>query len=145
MRLKIKKGAWCCLNMKSDPLHQETSTTKPVDFHSFRRAFGTALAEGNVNAQRAMQLSAHSDEKVHARYVMHTAAMRKIPDVAIPQLPPGLFGQLGQPVLNGAFPDGIDPNSPAISAPPTRLELVAFGLGSRPKLVQVRPRGALAA
>ena len=29
-----------------DPLYFETAATLPVDFHSFRRAFNTALAEG---------------------------------------------------------------------------------------------------
>jgi hypothetical protein len=34
-----------------DPLYFETETTPPVDFHSFRRAFSTALAE--AGGQRA--------------------------------------------------------------------------------------------
>jgi integrase len=72
-----------------DPLYFETATTRPVDWHSFRRAFGTALAEAGVNVQQAMHLSAHSDAKVHGRYVMSTAAMRTIPAAAIPELPAG--------------------------------------------------------
>ncbi len=54
---------------------------------SFRRAFASALAEAGVNVQHAMHLTAHSDPRVHARYVMRTAAMRSIPDAAIPRLP----------------------------------------------------------
>ena len=46
-----------------DPLYFETATTLPVDFHSFRRAFNTALAEAGVNVQHAMHLAAHSDPK----------------------------------------------------------------------------------
>jgi hypothetical protein len=61
----------------------------PVDFHSFRRAFNTALAEVGVNVQRAMHLASHSDPRVHARYVMRTAAMRAIPAEALPRLPAG--------------------------------------------------------
>ena len=33
-----------------------------------------------MNVQYAMHLTAHSDPRVHARYVMRTAAMRTIPD-----------------------------------------------------------------
>ncbi len=32
-----------------DPLYFETEATLPVDFHSFRRAFASALAEAGVN------------------------------------------------------------------------------------------------
>jgi hypothetical protein len=70
-----------------------------VDFHSFRRAFNTALAEAGVNVQHAMHLAAHSDPKVHARYIMGTAAMRAIPDAALPRLPLG-------PLLQGSEPPG---------------------------------------
>jgi integrase len=69
-----------------DPLYFETAGTLPVDFHSFRRAFNTALAEAGVNVQHAMHLAAHSDPKVHARYVMSTAAMRAVPAAALPRL-----------------------------------------------------------
>lgn len=70
----------------SDPLFHETATTLPVDFHSFRRAFNTALAEAGVNVQHAMHLASHSDPKVHARYVMNTRAMRTVPSAALPAL-----------------------------------------------------------
>lgn len=59
----------------------------PVDFHSFRRAFSTALAEAGVNAQHATHVAAHADLKTHMRYVMQTAAMRAIPVEALPSLP----------------------------------------------------------
>jgi hypothetical protein len=71
-----------------DPLYFETDATLPVDFHSCRRAFSTALAEAGVNVQHAMQLTAHSDPRVHGRYVMSTTAMRSTPDAALPPLPP---------------------------------------------------------
>jgi len=72
-----------------DPLYFETATTLPVDFHSFRRAFNTALAEAGVNVQHAMHLAAHADPKTHMRYVMNTIAMRTIPEAALPRLPAG--------------------------------------------------------
>ena len=70
-----------------DPLYFETETTLPADFHSFRRAFSTGLAEAGVPVQQAMHLAAHSDAKVHARYVMNTKAMRTVPSAALPSLP----------------------------------------------------------
>jgi Phage integrase family len=72
-----------------DPLYFETEVSLPVDFHSFRRAFNTALAEAGVNLQHAMHLAAHADPKTHMRYVMKTTAMRTIPDAALPRLPAG--------------------------------------------------------
>lgn len=74
-------------------LFQDTPLTRAVDFHSFRRAFSTALATANVNAQRAVRLAGHSDEKVHMRYVMSTPEMRTIPVEIVPKLPVG-FGTL---------------------------------------------------
>jgi len=81
-----------------DPLFFETATTKPVDFHSFRRAFNTALAEAGVNVQKAMALAAHSDAKTHMRYVMNTRSMRTIPEAALPPLPSVLAVQSSAPV-----------------------------------------------
>jgi hypothetical protein len=70
----------------SDPLYYETATTLPVDFHSFRRAFNTALAGANVNVQRAMHLAGHSDAKTHMKYVMRSPEMRAIPAEALPRV-----------------------------------------------------------
>lgn len=99
-----KRGEACCVNMVHDPLFTETKTTLPVDFHSFRRAFNTALAEAGVNSQRAMKLAHHSDEKVHMRYVMNTAEMRRIPEAAVPNLPLRLLTQK-TPVVSDASDD----------------------------------------
>jgi len=65
-------------------LHNDTPTTLRCDFHSFRRAFASALAGAEVSAQHAMKLTGHSDAKVHSRYVMDTPAMRVIPLRALP-------------------------------------------------------------
>jgi hypothetical protein len=67
-------------------VHKDTPTTLRCDFHSFRRAFASALAGAEVSAQHAMKLTGHSDAKVHARYVMNTAAMRAIPPHALPHV-----------------------------------------------------------
>ncbi len=97
-----------------DPLYFETSTTLPVDFHSFRRAFASALAEAGVNVQHAMHLTAHSDPRVHARYVMRTTAMRAIPEAAIPRLAPG-------PLLG----PGDDDSRPEEASPAGRIVITS--------------------
>ena len=66
-------------------LFTATATSLPVDFHSFRRAFKTALAEADVSNERAMMLSGSSDPRAHARYIMATPEMMRIPEAALPQ------------------------------------------------------------
>jgi hypothetical protein len=61
-------------------------------------AFATGLAEAGVNVQHAMHLTAHSDPKVHERYLMNTEAMQQIPVAALPPtLPSTMFRQKKQP------------------------------------------------
>jgi hypothetical protein len=114
----VKLGEACCPKMAHDPLFTETTTTLPVDFHSFRRAFNTALATAGVNVQQAMHLAHHSDEKVHQRYVMNTPEMRRIPQAALPQLPPGIFGTVS-PVIPAELLSGAA-QVPEIMAPQRR-------------------------
>ena len=66
-------------------LFTDTEHTRQVDFHSFRRAFNTALARANVNAQAAMVLAGHSDMKTHMRYVA-ASTIRALPEAATPDL-----------------------------------------------------------
>jgi integrase len=54
-RGKVAEGTKLAPN-PADPLYFETTTTLPVDWHSFRRAFASALAEAGVNVQQAMHL-----------------------------------------------------------------------------------------
>jgi hypothetical protein len=76
----------CCAKFATDPLYNKTYATLPVDFHSFRRAFATALAEADVSPRQAMHLTGHSDAKVHERYIMQkTEKARTIPEAVIPQ------------------------------------------------------------
>lgn len=67
-------------------LFTETTYTKPVDFHSFRRAFKQALADAGVELQTAMALSGATDAKAHQRYLANTAKMRELPAGALPIL-----------------------------------------------------------
>ena len=41
----------CCEGFASDPLFFDTPTTRAVDFHSFRRAFATAIANAGVTSK----------------------------------------------------------------------------------------------
>ncbi len=66
-------------------LFTETETTRPIDFHSCRRAFATALARAGVNAQMAQVLAGHSDASTHQRYVA-AATIRALPEAAAPDL-----------------------------------------------------------
>ena len=63
----------------------ETEFTRPVEFHSFRRAFKQALAEAGVELQTAMTLSGATDASTHRRYLTNTAKARQIPEAALPR------------------------------------------------------------
>lgn len=80
---RLRRELWKA-GVRRHELHHETSTTLPVDFHSTRRAYATALARVGTNEQTAMALTGHSDSKVHQRYL--ESLVREVPDAAIPQL-----------------------------------------------------------
>ena len=67
-------------------LFSETEYTRPVDFHSFRRAYKQALADAGVELQTAMALSGATDAKAHQRYLRNTAKSRRLPAAALPRL-----------------------------------------------------------
>lgn len=67
-------------------LQTDTAETKRVDFHSFRRAFNTALAGAGVNVQQAMRLAGHRNASTHMRYVQLTEAL-PMPESALPRAP----------------------------------------------------------
>jgi len=58
---------------------------KPLDFHSFRRAYNTALAGANVNVQIAMRLAGHRSASTHMRHVLFTDEL-SAPAQALPVL-----------------------------------------------------------
>ena len=103
------------IGIRDHEVHHDTPTSKRVDWHSFRRAFATALAEGNVNEQRARMLASHGDANVHARYVQQTRAMRMIPDAAVPAIDARAMGGLGTAVSE---PPGA-PSRGSAHAPPS--------------------------
>jgi integrase len=96
-------------------LHHATDTTLPVEFHSTRRAFVTALAVAGVNMQTSMAASGHSDEETHLRYFIK-ATIQKVPEAAVLRLVGGAeFRPKALPKL--------DPNSVANSEKPTTISL----------------------
>ena len=80
-----RKRSACCPVFATDPLYAETEWSRPVDFHSFRRAYSTGLARAGVNAQQAMILAGHADPRAHGRYIMTTPEMQRIPAAALPR------------------------------------------------------------
>lgn len=109
----------------ADPLFFETATTLPVDFHGYRRAFKTALAEANVSNERAMMLSGSSDPRAHARYIMATPEMMRIPAAAIPHLRKGIERAPGLTGASCLEKSSMNPERD------TRFELATLSLGSR--------------
>lgn len=111
-----------------DPLYFETATTLPVDFHSFRRAFNTALAEAGVNVQQAMRLAGHTNPKTHMRYVMSTAAMKRLPERTYSVIQSSLERTIEE--REKSTPVQV-PEFPEVLARPTGLEPVTRGLEGR--------------
>jgi len=73
------------LTARERVLLEETDSTKPVDFHSWRRAFNQALADAGVNSQQAQALAGHSSLEAHERYLRNSQKMRTMPEAAVPQ------------------------------------------------------------
>jgi integrase len=81
--LRLRRELWKA-GLRRHELHHETATTLPVDFHSTRRAYATALARVGANEQTAMALTGHSDSKVHRRYL--EGLIVEVPAEAVPVL-----------------------------------------------------------
>lgn len=125
---------WASIERRRE-LFAETDYSLPVDFHSFRRAFKTALAEAGVATERAMHLSGSTDPKVHARYVMATKAMRVLPEAAVPRLDVALAAGLAaapkpRKATRPGTATGLAANSPLILERDTGFEPATLSLGS---------------
>jgi integrase len=59
--------------------------SKRLDFHSFRRAFVSAVGDAGVNAQTSMRLTGHTQLETHLRYVDRLRPVAA-PQAAIPEL-----------------------------------------------------------
>lgn len=71
-----------------EDIHHSTEWSKRIDFHSFRRAYVTALGDAGVNAQDAMRLTGHTQISTHLGYVSPLRAV-EAPAAALPALPAG--------------------------------------------------------
>jgi integrase len=69
---------------KTCPLQVDRPESRRADFHSFRRAYNTALAAAGVNVQQAMALAGHSSPSTHMRYVLLATAL-EAPEAALPR------------------------------------------------------------
>ena len=76
-----------------DAIQTDTPRSKAADFHSFRRAFNTALGAAGVNVQQAMALAGHKDARTHMIYVqLAQRGTLTMPTAALPAL--GVLPQL---------------------------------------------------
>ncbi len=92
-------------------LLEETTYTRPVDFHSFRRAFKQGLADANVDVQQTMALSGATDMAAHARYLANTGKIRDVPLAALPD-----FGaSLAETLLSGYCAGLVTDEFPGVS------------------------------
>jgi integrase len=94
---------------------------KPLDFHSFRRAFATGLADAGVNVQQAMALAGHRTASTHMRYVKITEVL-EVPLAALPKM------QKASTVPFALLPK---PESPIFSAHPVGFEPTTLGFEVR--------------
>jgi integrase len=89
-------------------LFTETPETLPIDFHSTRRSFAQALADGGATHQEALALTAHADMKTHARYLQSSGKMRRMPEAALPRIKALAKGTGdAQAHQNGSGSDGL--------------------------------------
>ncbi len=108
-------------------LFKETEFTKPVDFHSWRRAYCQSLANVGLSAQQAQKLAGHANLAAHERYLRNTAGVAVIPQDALPALvrvkPSAAIVVAARPLLaandqNNAFSSvelwGIEPQTSAL-------------------------------
>ena len=66
------------MGIRDHEVRNDTPTSRKVDWHSFRRAFATALAEAGTNEQPARLLVAHGDASVYAKYVQQTRVLTSL-------------------------------------------------------------------
>jgi integrase len=111
-----------CLIQSGDNLEY-----KPVDFHSFRRAFATSLASANVSTPMAMALADHHDPATHARYVrLGQRTALEMPSLALPQ-------GLSRTVLNRETPNSVSDRNYTRARKDSNLRPTA------PEIVEVAP------
>jgi integrase len=129
------RGKWVRDAREPTPREREllegSTTLQPVDFHSTRRAYATALARVGVNEQTAMVLTGHSDPKVHQRY-LEALNVRALPAGAVPVLEPGavaVFAANQNRPKRGAKPAGLDREASGFSGAGEGIRTLDVHLG----------------
>lgn len=103
-------------------LYRDTARTRRLDFHGFRRAFVTALANTKeLSMQQAMALANHGDHRTHMGYVTKTT---HIPASAVPNLGKRDHARLAS--THGQTADDLSEQ-----ARHSGFEPLAFGSGGR--------------
>jgi integrase len=110
-------------------LHEGSAKRARCNFHSFRHAFNSALADAGVNMQHAMSLASHSDAKTHMGYVEASASMKLIPASAMPLLNPPILDE-SSPTVTFASGRGVT-KSRKSSARHRGFEPLTYGSGGR--------------
>lgn len=90
-----KKGGYVTpagreMTQREEEILEGTTRNRPVDFHSFRRAFATGLRHAKVDARDAMRLTHHTSYETHQRYVRDDGPIAAPPMAALPTLGPVL-------------------------------------------------------
>ena len=93
-------------------LHHATDLTLPTDYHSTRRAFGTAAIGSGLTEQQVMDLGSWSDSKLVRRY-NDKVKPKQLPASAVPANLQGHADSLRKPIKNpGSFSErdtGLEP------------------------------------
>jgi Phage integrase family len=77
---------------------EDTPFTKPVDFHSWRRAYSQALGDAGLSATQIQKGTGHASLSALERYLHNTSKMAVVPAGALPtiQVLPQLVAKLGK-------------------------------------------------
>jgi hypothetical protein len=87
----LEAGGTVLPQQAKDPLYSTTlPDSRPVDWHSFRRATVTALRTSGANVQTAMSVTNHKDLGTHSKYDAEDATIA-IPEAAQLGVTPGGF------------------------------------------------------
>jgi integrase len=89
-------------------LHHETATTLPVDFHSTRRAYATAVVSSGASDRETMKMGGWSSSALITRYDQKDN-VRRLPSAAVPILikPPENRPVSGTELADDLFCAGI--------------------------------------
>jgi hypothetical protein len=121
------------LTERERELFVESKFTKPVDFHSWRRAFVQAVDGVDLDAKDKRKLSGHEDEAVRQVYLQSTKRREwVVPASALPVRPEA------EPAAPPAPAPEPAPEPPAPELPPTPAPEQASGgiLGQLPAFIQ---------